>query len=218
MTVYAPAATADAAMHLAAGDNIDVDVLQGINGLADDTTWAHGFMEFTGEYGLLAVLGLLLGIAWFRARRRPDHDVAVAGIVWAPIAAFLAELANIPLRSFVDRPRPFFVHSDIHVLVQGKDDPSFASDHALLTMSIAVALLLVDRQLGAIAVLVAVLQGFARLYVGVHYPTDVLGGFALGALVALALSPLALRALLPVVRRVEQTALRPLVVAGPAAS
>lgn len=216
MTVYAPPA-ADT-VSLASGDNIDLDVLQGVNGLADDTTWAHGFMEFLGEYGLLAVLGLLLGIAWFRARRRPDHDVAVAGIVWAPIAAFLAELANMPLREFVDRPRPFLDHPEIHVLVEGKDDPSFASDHALLTMSLAVGLLLVDRQLGAIAVLVAVLQGFARLYVGVHYPTDVLGGFALGALIVLALSPLALRALLPAVRAVERTPLRPLVVAGPTVS
>lgn len=217
MTVYALPAPADAAS-LASGDNIDLDVLNGVNGLADDTTWAHGFMEFLGEYGLLAALGVLLGVAWFRARRRPDHDVAVAGIVWAPIAALLAEIANMPLREFVDRPRPFVVHPEVHVLVQGKDDPSFASDHALLTMSIAVALLLVDRQLGAIAVLVAVLQGFARLYVGVHYPTDVLGGFALGALIALALSPLALRALLPAVRGVERTPLRPLVVARPAAS
>jgi len=216
VTVYAPPA-ADT-VSLASGDNIDLDVLQGVNGLADDTTWAHGFMEFLGEYGLLAVLGLLLGIAWFRARRRPDHDVAVAGIVWAPIAAFLAELANMPLREFVDRPRPFLDHPEIHVLVEGKDDPSFASDHALLTMSLAVGLLLVDRQLGAIAVLVAVLQGFARLYVGVHYPTDVLGGFALGALIVLALSPLALRALLPAVRAVERTPLRPLVVAGPTVS
>lgn len=209
--------TADLAAPLAAGDNIDVDVLQGVNGLADDTTWAHGFMEFAGEYGLLAVLGLLLALAWLKARRRPDHDVAVAGILWAPLAAVLAEIANIPLRAFVDRPRPFLVHPEINVLVEGKDDPSFASDHALLTMAIAIALLLVDRRLGAIAVLVAVLQGVARLYVGVHYPTDVLGGFALGALVALALAPLALRALLPAVRRIEATPLRPLVVAGPTA-
>lgn len=215
MSVYALPAAAEPAVPLAAGDNIDVDVLQGVNGLAEDTTWAHGFMEFMGEYGLLAVLAALLGTAWFRARRRPDHDVAVAGLVWAPIAALLAELANMPLREWVDRPRPFLTHPDVTVLVQGKDDPSFASDHALLTMSLAVALLLVDRRLGAIAVLVAVLQGFARLYVGVHYPTDILGGFALGALVALALSPLALRALLPVVRRVEATPLRPLVVAEP---
>lgn len=214
MSVYALPATADPTVPLAAGDNIDVDVLQGVNGLAEHTTWAHGFMEFVGEYGLLAVLGLLLGLAWSRARRRPDHDVAVAGLVWAPIAAVLAELANMPLREWVDRPRPFLTHPDVTVLVQGKDDPSFASDHALLTMAIAVSLLLVDRQLGAVAVLVAVLQGFARLYVGVHYPTDILGGFALGTLIALALSPLALRALLPVVRKVEATPLRPLVVSA----
>lgn len=212
MTVYALPAPGSAPP--LATDNVDLDVLKGVNGVADDTSWAHGAMEFLGEYGLLAVLGLIVGLAWFRARKRPDHDVAVAGVLWAPIAALIAELANMPLRDWVDRPRPFVTHpAEIHVLVEGKDDPSFASDHALLTMSIAVALLLVDRKLGAVAVLVAVLQGLARLYVGVHYPTDVIGGFALGALVALALSPLALRGLLPLVRRLERTPLRPLVAA-----
>ncbi|MDI2131723.1 phosphatase PAP2 family protein [Yinghuangia seranimata] len=219
MTLHAvPAAVTDAApVPLASGDNADLDVLRGVNGLADHTTWANGFMEFLGEYGLLAALGVVLGIAWFRARRRPDNDVAVAGVLWAPLAALIAELANMPLRDLVDRPRPFVTHADITVLVEGKDDPSFASDHALLTMAIAVALLLVDRRLGAVAALIAVLQGFCRLYVGVHYPTDVLGGFALGALVALALSPLALRGLIPVVRKAEGTVLRPLVTARAAA-
>jgi undecaprenyl-diphosphatase len=215
VTVLALPTAADTASQPLADGNIDVEVLHGVNGLADDTTWAHGFMEFTGEFGLLTAMGLVLGLAWFRARRRPGHDVAVAGVLWAPIAALIAELINIPLRNIVDRPRPFVTHHDITVLVEGKDDPSFASDHALLTMGIAVALLLIDRRLGAVAVLIACLQGFARLYVGVHYPTDVLGGFALGALIALLFSPIALRLLVIGVRKLEHTALRPLVAAGP---
>jgi undecaprenyl-diphosphatase len=195
-----------------ASDNLDVEVLDAVNGLADDTTWAHGFMDFMGEKGLLALLALLWLLAWWRARSRPDHTPAVAGLAWAPIAALIAEVVNMPLREWVDRPRPFLAHDEITVLVHGKTDPSFVSDHALLTMAIAIGILLVDRRIGAIAVVVSVLQGVCRLYVGVHYPTDVLGGWALGAFVALALWPVAMLVLVPVVRWFERTPLKVLAV------
>ncbi|MGW1667097.1 phosphatase PAP2 family protein, partial [Streptomyces microflavus] len=144
-----------------------------------------------------------------------DHTAAVAGLVWAPLAALVAELANAPLRDWVNRPRPFLSHDGLHVLVEGKTDPSFASDHALTTMALAVGILLVDRRIGILAVLASVFTGFARLYVGVHYPTDVLAGFALGALVALVGSMFMGRVLEPVVRLVERGPLRPLVTAEP---
>jgi undecaprenyl-diphosphatase len=198
-----------------ADDNLDIEVLRDVNGLAEHTSWAHGFMEFMGEYGMFAVLAALGLLAWWRARGRADHTVAVAGLIWAPLAALVAELANAPLRSWVDRPRPFLSHDGLHVLIEGKTDPSFASDHALTTMALAVGILLVDRRLGILAVLASVFTGFSRLYVGVHYPTDVLAGFALGTVVALLGSMLVVRALLPVVRMVEQGPLRPLVAAGP---
>lgn len=198
-----------------ADDNLDIEVLREVNGLTEHTSWAHGFMEFSGEYGSLAVLAVLVLLAWWRARSRPDHTAAVAGLVWAPFAGLVAELANGPLRDWVDRPRPFLSHEGLHVLVEGKTDPSFASDHALLSMALAVSVLLVDRRVGVVALVVAVFTGFARLYVGVHYPTDVLAGFALGTLVALVGSMFVPRALEPLVRMVERGPLRPLVTTGP---
>ncbi|WP_346012534.1 phosphatase PAP2 family protein [Streptomyces sp. SID3343] len=196
-------------------DNLDIEVLRDVNGLTEHTSWAHGFMEFMGEYGMFAVLAALGLFAWWRARGRADHTVAVAGLIWAPLAALVAELANAPLRTWVDRPRPFLSHDGLHVLIEGKTDPSFASDHALTTMALAVGILLVDRRLGVFAVLASVFTGFSRLYVGVHYPTDVLAGFALGTFVALLGSMIVVRALVPVVRMVEQGPLRPLVATGP---
>ncbi|MGC0418491.1 phosphatase PAP2 family protein [Embleya sp. AB8] len=196
-------------------DNLDIEVLRDVNGLTEHTTWAHGAMEFMGEYGMFGVLAVLALLAWWRARARVDHTAAMAGLVWAPLAALVAELANGPLRDWVDRPRPFLSHEGLHVLVQGKTDPSFASDHALTTMALAVGILLVDRRIGILAVLAAVFTGFARLYVGVHYPSDVLGGFALGALVALVGSMFVGRVLEPLVALVERGPLRALVTAEP---
>jgi undecaprenyl-diphosphatase len=81
-------------------------------------------------------------------------------------------------------------------------------------MAIAVDLLLVSKRLGAAAVLLALAEGFCRLYMGVHYPTDVLGGFALGTATVLLLAPAALAVLVPLCQSVGRSAAGPLISAG----
>jgi undecaprenyl-diphosphatase len=105
----------------------------------------------------------------------------------------------------VERPRPFVDHDGLDVLVDGKNDFSFVSDHATLTMAIAVGLFVANRRFGMVGIGLALLEGFCRVYMGVHYPTDVVGGFALGTAVALLLSPVAMALLTPVVRVVERS-------------
>jgi undecaprenyl-diphosphatase len=190
------------------GTNPDVELLYDINGLAKDAP--HGFdrvMEFIGEYGLLFAMVLLVLWGWWGVRRRGGENAAssVAALVWAPLAAGIAVLVNVPIRGFVERPRPFVDHDGLEVLVDGKDDFSFVSDHATLTMAVAVALFVANRRLGLIGIGLALLEGFCRVYMGVHYPTDVVGGFALGTAVALLLSPVAMALLTPVVRAVEKS-------------
>jgi undecaprenyl-diphosphatase len=152
-------------------------------------------VEFIGEYGLIALVVLLAGLCWWRvARRAPvaDAPAAVAGVLWSGLAAGIALLLNIPIRALVQRPRPFVEHDGLDVLIKGKTDYSFVSDHATLTAAMAVALFMVSRKIGTVAILLALGEGFCRVYMGVHYPTDVIGGFALGAATALLLAPLAL--------------------------
>jgi undecaprenyl-diphosphatase len=92
------------------------------------------------------------------------------------------------------------------VLVSGKTDFSFVSDHATLTMAMGVGLFVANRKFGLVGIGLALLEGFCRVYMGVHYPTDVVGGFALGTAVALLLSPLAMALLTPVMKAVERSA------------
>ncbi|MFI0822122.1 phosphatase PAP2 family protein [Streptomyces sp. NPDC021098] len=180
------------------GSNPDVSLLYDINGLAKDAPhWFDRVMEFVGEYGI--VIGLVLvGLgAWWSVRKRgQDAPSAVAGLMWAPLAAGIALIANIPIREFVQRPRPFKDHQ-LEVLVAGKTDFSFVSDHATLTMGLAVGVFMAHRRYGLAAIGLALLEGFCRVYMGVHYPTDVIGGFALGTAVALLLAPLAMMLLTP---------------------
>ncbi|KUJ65367.1 hypothetical protein ACZ90_49460 [Streptomyces albus subsp. albus] len=182
-----------------AESNPDVGLLYDINGLAKDAPhWFDRAMEFVGEFGIVIGMVLVMLGAWWSVRKRPaDAPGAVAGLVWAPLAAGLALLANIPIRDFVQRPRPFKDHQGLEVLVAGKNDFSFVSDHATLTMALAVGTFMASRKYGLAAIGLALLEGFCRVYMGVHYPTDVIGGFALGTAVALLLAPLAMMLLTP---------------------
>ncbi|MEW1724652.1 phosphatase PAP2 family protein [Streptomyces sp. NPDC093109] len=198
------------------GSNPDVSLLYDINGLAKDApSWFDRTMEFTGEYGIMIALVLVVLCAWWSVRRSgsaEDAVTGVAGLLWAPLAAGVALLVNIPIRGFVERPRPFLDHKGLEVLVTGKTDYSFVSDHATMAMAIGAGVFIVHRRFGLFALGLALLEGFTRVYLGVHYPTDVIGGFALGTAVALLLTPLALALLTPLVSAVARTSrLAPLV-------
>ncbi|MFB7079770.1 phosphatase PAP2 family protein [Streptomyces sp. NPDC056308] len=191
------------------GSNPDVSLLYDINGLAKSApTWFDRVMEFVGEYGIMLGMVLVVLWCWWSVRRRGTADdsvTAVAGIVWAPLAAGIALLINIPIRGFVGRQRPFRDHPGLDVLVDGKNDFSFVSDHATMAMALAVGLFVVNRKFGIAAIGLALLEGFCRVYMGVHYPTDVIGGFALGTAVALLLAPLAMMLLTPLAATVSRS-------------
>ncbi|MPY46612.1 phosphatase PAP2 family protein, partial [Streptomyces phyllanthi] len=151
------------------GSNPDVSLLYDINGLAKAApTWFDRVMGFVGEYGLLFAMVLLVLWCWWSVRRRGGDEAAssVAALVWAPIAAAIAVLVNVPIRGFVERPRPFVDHEGLEVLVSGKTDYSFVSDHATLTMAMAVALFVANRKFGLAGLGLGLLEGFCRVYMG----------------------------------------------------
>jgi undecaprenyl-diphosphatase len=181
-------------------------LLYDINGLAKEAPgWVDRVMEFVGEYGILLGLAVVLVGCWWTLRRREDAPAAMASLLWAPLAAGIALLINIPIRGFVERPRPFLDHQGLEVLVQGKADYSFVSDHTTMAMAIGVGLFITHRRFGLIGIGLALLEGLCRVYMGVHYPTDVIGGFALGTAVTLLLAPLAQALLTPLTTAVARS-------------
>lgn len=103
-------------------------------------------------------------------------------------AALTAALAlevlccNLILKPFVARIRPCDIHTAVQLLVPRPDDFSFPSGHTGASFAAASALYFSKSKLRFPALVLAALIGFSRLYLYVHYPTDVLAGAVLGAL------------------------------------
>ncbi|MFF2196253.1 phosphatase PAP2 family protein [Streptomyces sp. NPDC058157] len=194
------------------GPNVDVSLLYRINSIARSAPeWLDRGVGLLASYGLPLAMVLLVLWCW-RGARRQDEAAAVesfAALVWAPLAAALALMVNVPLRGFVARPRPFVAHEGLDVLggVQVGPDAgfSFVSDHATLAMALGIGVFLANRRLGLVGIGLALAEGLCRVYLGVHYPTDVIGGFALGTAVVLLLAPLAMAGLTPLARALART-------------
>lgn len=111
------------------------------------------------------------------------HAVAAAGF-----SALLALGAAQVISHVWDRPRPYVAHPhDAHLFIAPSPDPSFPSDHATAAFAIAVAIFLRHRRAGVVALVMAATVSVARVAVGTHYPSDVIGGALIGALAALVL-------------------------------
>lgn len=90
---------------------------------------------------------------------------------------------NLLLKNLVARTRPFLFDSSIELLIAPPHEFSFPSGHTLASFECAVAVFCYRRKWGVAALLFAVLIAFSRLYLQVHYPTDVLCGAILGSLI-----------------------------------
>lgn len=89
------------------------------------------------------------------------------------------------MTAFVDRPRPFALHPElVHNFLQHGFDRSFPSDSITAAFAIAVGVLVYSRRWGRPLLALAVAFAIGRIAVGVHYPSDVLAGAALGTLIS----------------------------------
>jgi undecaprenyl-diphosphatase len=114
-------------------------------------------------------------------RRRATQRAAVAAGLSAGVALALAQV----IARVVERPRPFVADPGaVHLFARHAADPGFPSDHATAAFAIGVALLLRRRAWGTVVLVLATVLAVGRVAMGVHYPSDVLGGALLGAAVA----------------------------------
>jgi membrane-associated phospholipid phosphatase len=119
-------------------------------------------------------------------------------------SAALALLINQAIGKVWHRQRPFAAHPAAHVWGSRSHDPSFPSDHASAAFAIAFAVFLFDRLVGSVFLAAAVVIGAGRVFIGAHYPLDVLAGSLVGLASALLLVRVARPLVDSLVRLVER--------------
>ena len=163
---------------------MDLGLYKFLNGLANSADGFEDPVRFVTLNAAVFFVVLLAGLFFARGKwrsRNGRHAVVAAGFS-ALLALGVAHL----ITDLWARPRPYVAHPTVaHLFVPASHDPSFPSDHATAAFAIAVAILLRHRTAGRVAVAMAILVSLSRVVVGTHYPSDVLGGAAVGTLAAL---------------------------------
>lgn len=89
-------------------------------------------------------------------------------------------IGNVTLKNLVARPRPCWVNTDITLLIRNPKDYSFPSGHSMVGFAGALSVWYANKKWGIAALVLAAVIAFSRMYLFVHYPTDVLLGTLIG--------------------------------------
>lgn len=162
---------------------MDYRIYHAVNRFTADHAWLGRTFQAIETYGTI-LIGLAVVLLWFVSRPGGNRKWKLTAAS-ALGAAALGLLVNRIVTAVYHRDRPFIGHPSAHVFGPHKTDPSFPSDHTTAAFAIGVAVLLFDSVAGVLFLTVAALIGVGRVFVGEHYPGDVLGGIMIGTAAAL---------------------------------
>lgn len=136
--------------------------------------WLVPKITFLCEAGWFWIALTVLFLVWKKHRR----------CGWNMLTAILLSVVsgNLILKHLAARPRPCWINTGIDMLVAIPKDYSFPSGHSMVSFAAAVAMLQYDKRMGIPAVILAALIALSRLYLYVHFPSDVLVGTLMGIL------------------------------------
>lgn len=157
--------------------SIDWSILQWIHsnftcGLLDYLMPKISLLGSSGAIWILAAFALIC-----TKKYRKDGLLLLAGLALGVL------VGNVILKNWIARPRPCWLDTSIKLLVANPTDYSFPSGHTLASVIGATVLTMTNRKFGWAAILLAALIAFSRLYLYVHFPSDILGGIVLGILI-----------------------------------
>ena len=154
---------------------MDLQIFQAINNFAGRWSWLDWLGRFfaTDVAYIIVIVMVLICILYKPLRRTIFVSFVSASIARGVIVTIIRWLYH--------RPRPILV-TDVHALVVN-NEWSFPSGHASFFFALATGVFLYNRKWGIVLYIFSVLMGLARIFVGVHWPSDILAGAALGIVV-----------------------------------
>lgn len=161
--------------------NIDFKLFEMINQFAGKSDLLDQLVIYFSKYGVVA---FCLVFVWLWFTKKGDQFQNRQLVLFAiTIAIFTIGINKVLEMSFF-RERPFVAH-DVNLLSdKSADDPSFPSNHAGGSFALAFAMFWRYRKPGTIFIGFAILMALSRLFLGVHYPTDVFVGMMIALIVA----------------------------------
>ena len=131
-----------------------------------------------GNAGLLWI-GIAVGLLFVKKTRK-------CGILMLISLTLGLIIGNGVLKNVIARARPCWIDENIKLLIPRPEDYSFPSGHTLASFEAAVMIYLHNKKWGIISLILAVAIAFSRMYLFVHFPTDILAGIILGTGISIA--------------------------------
>ena len=165
---------------------MDYSILSWINDVFGNSKFLAVLARIISSLGdKWCMVGMVILLLCFKKTRKVGFYVMVAGGCTLIVNNFI-------IKNIFKRIRPFIEHGELTNMCElaGAELPaeySMASGHAAVSMAVAVAIMFFSKKWGSIAICSSVIVGISRLVLCVHYPTDVLVGWLLGAALAVGL-------------------------------
>ena len=153
------------------------NIFNSINGLAGKNHMLDSIMLFSSQklpyiFAAAVVVVYLIGVI---GKKKVARGLAVDTVVFTAINLFISMI----LSHIWYFPRPFVNDPNAKLLYPHAADSSFPSDHSVASMSIALGLNRYNKVIGTVFILLSILMGVSRVYVGHHYPQHVVASFAM---------------------------------------
>lgn len=157
----------------------NIELFRMINDLGKQYTALNPVMIFIAEYTIF-FLALAVVTLWL-SRSNNNRLIVISGVVTLVLSEIVGKIAG----KLHTNNQPFAEIANVNQLIEKAVNNSFPSDHTIIFFSFCITFLLFNRGWGFLATIIALIVGFSRIWVGVHYPADVFAGALISIIIAI---------------------------------